>query len=161
MHTVAPPVDWAAVATAAGLVTGVVAIVISGITLWLSVIKPRREERQLAGRAYIEVRLERFVEPNPEAIIKLRNRLVLKNHGRAAARDVTFSERTFSSNQSMHTGRSHVWQLPIEVLHPGQEFHLELLVAFGHSPPSDADVQWTDRIGRHQKTVWLSEQVVT
>jgi hypothetical protein len=117
-------------------------------------------QRWAKRKAFIEVRLESFPRPAKDRPDSRGDRLVLVNHGPAVARRV--SARLFTPDGEAVHGTFALAKetLPIPVLWPGQDFHMQLRRVAAEEL-SHAEITWRDhRLGQQSATTYLTDRYV-
>jgi hypothetical protein len=134
----------------------VAAVTLGALSLWFGAVWPWWQKRE----AHPEVRFEEISYPAKQDW-RTDHRVVIVNHGPAVMRQVTLRLR--DEKDSDYEVGNGLWpQLPIPELHPGQAFHLPLILTFGGPQLRSAVLGWRDRrAGGQQRTFWVTMQRVT
>lgn len=98
--------------------------------------------------ASIEVRSEEYRRIHGDRVSS-EFRYVVKNHGPAQARSVEVTFFHADEPVAMHVaGWNHRTSTPL--LHPGEEMHMNIVMAYGDHLPEKVVVTWRDRRVGHQ-----------
>ena len=131
------------------------ALVVSLLALWFGGVHPWWERRHRSGLASLEARVEEYVRADGERD-HLSSRIVVTNHGPAAARDVAVANLRGPDGEPIRDVVQFNWHLPIPALQPGQEYHLALAPTLSDHDPSWMTIVWTDATGPHEEDRYVS-----
>jgi hypothetical protein len=102
-------------------------------------------------KAILDVRMEKYVSTDPTK----GTRIVITNRGPADAADVAIALRY--EGQAAKTHISPLSRLSTPVLYAGEEYHVNLMMAFGDNYPDSVHLSWSDsRRGRQSQMFWPS-----